>query len=375
MSSKHVSAALACGKFKGDTLVMLLGLCHKAGTGKPFKSGKVIPEGEVRRCTDKVLMRALRTKREKSINTIRKRLLAAKVITAERQPNFYNGRSTYPAYVYQVNLERLLEMAKNASQTTGRQTPRRLQNLPGRKRPSKQNLPGEKCSLIGNSVVSGDASPAQIQSQVQAAGGLPSATAAQRSARGAADSPTDYQEFIATGLESLKQNGWNGSINLDLITEIAAYLERIGIDPTQIPFLFAWITEPKQSWILRKTRGRFDWLRDRIVDPQNLDRSLVQQFLEAESERREPVEGSAKTFKMEIEEIPESESASAKAYLEGEVVFADPCDYEIDEKHTRCGADAVDETWYCPIHLPMAKQRGLGNTGTTTKFEMEAEEL
>src|SRR5271169_6434224 len=120
MSSKHVSAALACGKFKGHTLVMLLVLCHKAGSGKPLPNGHTIPEGDVREVTDKVLMKALRTKRRTTVFNCRKELVKAGIITSTLIGNTYKGRNTYPIHHYHINLEGLLELAPKPKHSRGR---------------------------------------------------------------------------------------------------------------------------------------------------------------------------------------------------------------------------------------------------------------
>ncbi len=97
MSGKHVSAAIKCSLFKGDTYAALLILCHKASTGTAFKSGKVIPEGEIPRFTDKQFMKALRIPiRRESLRQIRKTLVKSRIVVATRVPNSFKGRSTFP---------------------------------------------------------------------------------------------------------------------------------------------------------------------------------------------------------------------------------------------------------------------------------------
>jgi hypothetical protein len=121
MSGKHVSAAIKCGLFKGDTYAALLILCHKASTGTAFKSGKAIPEGEIPRFTDKQFMKDLRIPyRRESPRQIRKKLVKSGVVVATRVPNSFKGRNTFPVYSYYVSLERLLELGPKPKKSRGK---------------------------------------------------------------------------------------------------------------------------------------------------------------------------------------------------------------------------------------------------------------
>lgn len=112
MSLAHTKVAWKCaaaGVFRGNTLLMLLALSHKAGTGKPLANGHVIPLGQVR-LTDKQLMKLLGTRRRASVWQWRKKLAKTGVISWDIVPNTYKGKSTWPVHLYQLNLERMEEL-------------------------------------------------------------------------------------------------------------------------------------------------------------------------------------------------------------------------------------------------------------------------
>jgi len=113
MSLTHLNAALKADKLKvkGGALQLLWLICFRAGSGHPFKSGKVVPLGQWR-ATDKMLLRMMHMHRgcRSTIREWRKKLKAAKVLDWTIRPNRCDGHDTYPVHVYQVNLEKLETM-------------------------------------------------------------------------------------------------------------------------------------------------------------------------------------------------------------------------------------------------------------------------
>jgi hypothetical protein len=268
MSSKHVKAAIASGLFKGNALVMLLVLAHKAGTGKPFANGKTIPEGEVRRCTDKVLMRALRIKkRYESIRQIRKRLFASGVLSGERQPNFYDGRSTYPAYVYWINLDRLEAAQKLRRESTPRRLGGNSRNLPLEKGGANTNSPHGKRWIIGDSVPA--SASGSIPESVISPVGEGGDGASQRGSSSAAQPPhlRHHPAFREQVIKHFPEtNGWD-SWKPEILERLYLILEQERVGWSQRDSLFRFAA--RADWIRIKTHGRTDWLVDRFESPGN----------------------------------------------------------------------------------------------------------
>lgn len=291
MAKEHASVAkkisgsvIRCGPRR-----MLHHICEKCGSGEPFKTkgGKTITMAlGVYQCTDKEMGKVLGTTCLQSIRRIRgvmkKATQGAVTVTHEFKQGY-----RFPTLVYHVDLERLKTLLPTGSEMLRPSRGKMLRD--GAEGRSKMHAhTGVPSEHVGRSASS------QADEGVTNGGGDASTTT-QRSAARRSDSLEDaYRETLQLHMEGLKQHGWRGVVKPELVSEIASKLELVGIEIHQINLLFNWMAEPKQAWILDKTKGRFDWLRDRVCKPQDLDNSLIQRFLN-DLEAEQPLESSAPT--------------------------------------------------------------------------------
>jgi hypothetical protein len=289
MAKEHIKVAktipgsvIRCGPRR-----MLHHICQQCGSGQPFKTkgGKIItmPEG-VYQCTDKEMMKVLGTNRRETVRENRKTMKEACKGAVKVTYEFKQG-FRYPTIVYHVFLEMLADLTPTKSVYP--KSPKRVGSTDTGSVGSKTKGYTESAAHTGDAehLLGHSTSPEAGEGVVSGeAGGSATRTrsAAQRDAADVDASTDPYVQTLHEHMEGLKLHGWTGKVKPEIVSEIASKLQLVGIEVHQINLLFNWMVAPKQAWILAKTKGRFDWLRDRICKPQDLDNSLLQRFLNDE---------------------------------------------------------------------------------------------